>query len=72
MAGQSAKAAIRAQAPELPVVATTVIHVQRTERLAHAASVGWVARQDGPGRMNRFDSPPTNFGATHLVGPKEK
>ena len=44
--------AIRAHAPELPVVATTMFDVQRTERLARAAgATAFVAKQDGPGKL---------------------
>ena len=44
--------AIRAHAPELPIVATTMFDVQRTERLARAAgATGFVAKQDGPGKL---------------------
>jgi DNA-binding NarL/FixJ family response regulator len=44
--------AIRAHAPELPVVATTMFDVQRTERLALAAGASaFVAKQDGPAKL---------------------
>lgn len=44
--------AIRAHAPALPVVATTMFDVQRTERLARAAGASaFVAKQDGPGKL---------------------
>lgn len=44
--------AIRAYAPTLPVVATTMFDVQRTERLARAAGASaFVAKQDGPGKL---------------------
>lgn len=44
--------AIRAHAPALPVVATTMFDVQRTERLARAAGASaFVAKQDGPRRL---------------------
>ena len=44
--------AIRAHAPLLPVIATTMFDVQRTERLARAAgATGFVAKQDGPARL---------------------
>ena len=44
--------AIRAHAPELPIVATTMFDVQRTERLARAAgATGFVAKQDGPTKL---------------------
>jgi len=44
--------AIRAHAPDLLVVATTMFDVQRTERLARAAGASaFVAKQDGPGKL---------------------
>ena len=44
--------AIRAHTPELPVVATTMFDVQRSERLARAAGASaFVAKQDGPGKL---------------------
>ena len=44
--------AIRAHAPLLAVIATTMFDVQRTERLARAAgATGFVAKQDGPARL---------------------
>ncbi len=44
--------AIRAHAPELPVVDTTMFDLQRTERLALAAGASaFVAKQDGPGKL---------------------
>lgn len=44
--------AIRVHAPELPVVATTLFDVQRTERLARAAgATAFVAKQDGPAKL---------------------
>jgi DNA-binding NarL/FixJ family response regulator len=44
--------AIRAHSPALPVVATTMFEVQRTERLARAAGASaFVAKQDGPARL---------------------
>jgi DNA-binding NarL/FixJ family response regulator len=44
--------AIRAHSPGLPVVATTMFDVQRTERLARAAGASaFVAKQDGPGKL---------------------
>ena len=44
--------AIRAYAPTLPVVATTMFDVQRTERLARAAgAAAFVAKQDGPAKL---------------------
>jgi DNA-binding NarL/FixJ family response regulator len=40
---------LRAQSPVLPIVATTMFDVHRTERLARAAGAsGFVAKQDGP------------------------
>lgn len=44
--------AIRAHAPCLPVVATTMFDVERMERLASAAGASaFVAKQDGPGKL---------------------
>lgn len=44
--------AIRAHAPELPVVAMTMFDVQRTERAARAAGASaFVTKQDGPGKL---------------------
>ncbi len=44
--------AIRAHAPKLPIVATTMFDVQRTERLARAAGASaFVAKQDGPEKL---------------------
>ena len=44
--------AIRAHAPALPVVATTMFDVLRTERLARLAGASaFVAKQDGPSRL---------------------
>lgn len=44
--------AIRAYAPALPIVATTMFDVQRTERLARAAGTSaFVAKQDGPEKL---------------------
>jgi DNA-binding NarL/FixJ family response regulator len=44
--------AIRVHAPSLPVVATTMFDVPRTERLARAAGASaFVAKQDGPGKL---------------------
>jgi DNA-binding NarL/FixJ family response regulator len=44
--------AIRAHSPKLPVVATTMFDVPRTERLALAAGASaFVAKQDGPGKL---------------------
>lgn len=43
---------IRAHAPTLPVVATTMFDVQRTKRLALAAgAASFVAKQDGPEKL---------------------
>ena len=43
---------LRAQMPTLPIIATTMFDVQRTERLARAAGAsGFAAKQDGPARM---------------------
>lgn len=44
--------AIRTHAPALPIVATTMFDVRRTERLARSAGASsFVAKQDGPGRL---------------------
>ncbi len=44
--------AIRAHSPALPVVATTMFDVHRTERLARASGASaFVAKQDGPDRL---------------------
>ena len=44
--------AIRAQAPKLPVIATTMFDVRRNERLARAAGASaFVAKQDGPEKL---------------------
>jgi DNA-binding NarL/FixJ family response regulator len=44
--------AIRAHSPALPVVATTMFDVPRTERLARAAGASaFVAKQDGPAKL---------------------
>ena len=44
--------ALRAQSPALPIIATTVFDVRRSERLARAAGAsGFVAKQDGPEKM---------------------
>lgn len=44
--------AIRTHAPALPIVATTMFDVRRTERLAHAAGASaFVAKQDGPAKL---------------------
>lgn len=41
-----------AQAPALPVVATTMFDVQRNERLARAAgAAGFVSKHDGPEKL---------------------
>ncbi len=43
---------LRAHAPALPVIATTMFDVRRAERLARAAgAAAFVAKQDGPGRL---------------------
>lgn len=43
---------LRAQSPALPIIATTVFDVRRSERLARAAGAsGFVAKQDGPEKM---------------------
>ena len=43
---------IRAHDADLPIVATTMFDVQRTERLARAAGASaFVAKQDGPGKL---------------------
>ena len=40
---------LRAESPALPIVATTMFDVRRTERLARAAGAsGFAAKQDGP------------------------
>jgi DNA-binding NarL/FixJ family response regulator len=40
---------LRAHAPAMPVIATTMFNVRRTERLARAAGAsGFFAKQDGP------------------------
>lgn len=44
--------AIRMHAPALPVIATTMFDVLRTERLARAAGASaFVSKQDGPGKL---------------------
>ena len=44
--------AIRVHDADLPIVATTMFDVQRTERLARAAGASaFVAKQDGPGKL---------------------
>lgn len=44
--------ALRERAPALPVIATTMFDVRRTERLARAAGASsFVAKQDGPEKM---------------------
>src|SRR3990172_1794524 len=43
---------LRAQSPALPVIATTMFDVRRTERLARAAgATDFVAKQDGPEKL---------------------
>jgi DNA-binding NarL/FixJ family response regulator len=43
---------LRAHAATLPIIATTMFDVQRTERLARAAGASaFVAKQDGPGKL---------------------
>ena len=43
---------VRAQTPTLPIIATTMFDVQRTERLARAAgATGFAAKQDGPVKL---------------------
>ena len=43
---------LRAKAPALPVIATTMFNVRRNERLARAAGAsGFVAKQDGPDKL---------------------
>ena len=45
-------AAVRAHDPALPVVATTMFDVPRTERLARAAGAsGFVGKHEGPRRL---------------------
>lgn len=44
--------AIHAHAPGLPVIATTMFDVQRTERIARAAGAsGFVSKHDGPEKL---------------------
>lgn len=44
--------ALHAQSPALPIVATTIFDVRRTERLARAAgAAGFASKQDGPGKL---------------------
>ena len=44
--------AIRAHAPALPIIATTMFDVRRTERLARTAGASaFVAKQDGPAKL---------------------
>lgn len=44
--------AIRAHDPELPIIATTMFDVQRTERLSRAAGAsGFVSKHDGPEKL---------------------
>ena len=43
---------LRAQSPALPIVATTMFDVRRTERLARAAGAsGFASKQDGPEQL---------------------
>jgi DNA-binding NarL/FixJ family response regulator len=43
---------LRAQSPTLPIIATTMFDVRRTERLARAAGASsFVAKQDGPEKL---------------------
>jgi DNA-binding NarL/FixJ family response regulator len=43
---------LRTQSPTLPVVATTMFDVRRTERLARAAGAsGFASKQDGPEKL---------------------
>ena len=43
---------LRAQSPTLPIIATTMFDVRRTERLARAAgAAGFAAKQDGPEKL---------------------
>ena len=43
---------LRAHAPALPVIATSMFDVRRNERLARAAGAsGFVAKQDGPAKL---------------------
>ena len=43
---------LRARMPALPIVATTMFDVRRTERLARAAGAsGFVSKQDGPDHL---------------------
>jgi DNA-binding NarL/FixJ family response regulator len=43
---------LRAQSPAVPIIATTMIDVRRTERLARAAGASsFVAKQDGPEKL---------------------
>lgn len=43
---------LRAQFPALPIVATTMFDVRRTERLARAAGASnFAAKQDGPDKL---------------------
>jgi len=43
---------LRAQSPTLPIIATTMFDVRRSERLARAAGAsGFVAKQDGPEKL---------------------
>lgn len=43
---------LRAHSPSLPVIATSMFDVRRTERQARAAGAsGFVAKQDGPAKL---------------------
>lgn len=43
---------LHAQSPSLPIVATTMFDVRRTERLARAAgAAGFASKQDGPEKL---------------------
>ena len=45
-------AALRTRLPKLPIVATTMFDVRRTERLARAAgATGFLSKQDGPDQL---------------------
>lgn len=44
--------ALRVHSPTLPIIATTMFDVRRSERLARAAgAVGFVSKQDGPEKL---------------------
>ena len=44
--------ALQAQLPGLPIIATTMFDMRRTERLARAAGAsGFVSKQDGPEKL---------------------